>query len=724
MQNRHVDDHLPHECDQCGKKFKLEQNLLRHMQNRHGGNDRPHKCDQCGKKFKLRQNLLRHMQNRHGDDDQPHKCDQCDQKFQLKRHLLDHMRGGLHGSRPYKCDECGRAFKVPVHLKNHKLTHRGEKLFTCPICCKGFITKRYLKDHLFLHFRDDTHSRNKGDVSSPVHVPAKDSALDVKCELCLPSWYFPNTEDFICHLAHHYDCGEFCCDICEKHFKTEMCLQQHLDCHSGNTPGNNFECEFCKIRLKSAALLREHVIVYHDCKTACIFKCRLCQSAFSTDRQRIRHISQVHKDVNELNFPCSFCDDIFASEFLLMTHLSAHNKRRSFTCPVCKRRLTRRNIWIYHMMVQHKGERLAAETSKRQGDNNCRSYKCNEFFCTFKSYRQLRCHRQKHKGEHLITCPICDKGVGTNQHLKKHLFIHYRDEPHDVVEQDKNLDQPILNSLLKVKCQLCRPIRYFTSTVEFKRHLAHHFDYGGFCCHICKKHFATEHLLHWHLRPYKCDDCGCAFKRAQQLRLHKRRHTEKRLQIIEECRRLGGSSLPYRQPVATVTNSHKCHQCAKTFEQEAQLTRHVQQVHQDEKPPVCWICNKLFRTTADLEDHERFHSNPKDLEIDNCGNQQANAVDSLKPRISTKRFEYRCCQCNWRFMTYNALQVHIVHIHDGKARYRCSACGRRFVDKVMLLLHFARFHRKSTSTLHECDFCEEGFVSDSQLKQHLRVHMS
>ena len=273
-----------------------------------------------------------------------HECALCQKKFNLKQSLLCHIQS-VHGNndRPYKCDGCDRAFKRAAHLKRHKVAHimiRG-KLVTCPICRTGFTRKLHLDRHLFVHYRDDALSRNRGDGSSHMHVPTKSSSLEVKCELCKPTRYFANTEDFKCHLAHHYNCGEFCCDICDKRFNTEKVLLQHLKCHI-NRPEKNFECESCKNRFKSAELLRTHVILSHDGHAACLFKCKLCQSAYSTNRQLIHHVKEAHNNVKELKFPCNFCDDSFSSECLLSDHLATHYKLMYFKCSVCKRQFS----WI------------------------------------------------------------------------------------------------------------------------------------------------------------------------------------------------------------------------------------------------------------------------------------------------------------------------------------------------------------------------------------------
>ena len=578
----HMNEHHamgPVMCKICSAVLADRSSLRKHM-DKHS--DEGFHCALCDKQLSCKGSLQRHMLS-HAKPE--HECALCHKKFKLKQSLLCHMQSLHSNDRPYKCDDCDRAFKRDAHLRRHKLTHtgRGEKLFTCPICRTGFARKHHLDRHLFIHYRDDTHSRNKCDEISHLRVLTKMRSLDVECELCQPTQCFPNTEEFMCHLAHHYDFGEMCCDICKKHFASKKLLRQHLKCHK-----ETFECEICKHHFKSAKLLRRHMIVYHDSQTACLFKCKLCQESFATDSQLIQHVKQVHNDVEGPKFPCSYCDHIFCSESLLMSHLAVHKMRMSFKCSVCKRRLSSKNVWIYHMMVQHSGGKVfATKTLKRQENE-----------------------------------------------------------------------------------------RY---------------------------------------RRYTCDECDCTFKSDRQLHRHKRRHAKNG----------SGSSMSRRQRIARVTNGHhQCDDCAKVFQRKAQLTRHVQQVHQDQKPPICCICNKVFKTAADLAKHERFHSNPKDLEIKDPGNRPVNAVDSLKLRIIAERCVYKCRTCKLRFMRPVSLRVHNVLMHAVKAMYSCSVCGRRFVDKVMLLLHFTRIHRKSASANRECDFCEERFVSDSLLKQHLRVHMS
>ena len=102
------------------------------------------------------------------------------------------------------------------------------------------------------------------------------------------------------------------------------------------------------------------------------------------------------------------------------------------------------------MTVQHSSEkRVAAQTLKRQDHTNSRSYKCSECDLTFKSSHQFRYHKQTHTGEMLIACPICGKGIRANNLFKKHLFMHYRDEPKNDMENVENVYQSTSNSHLK-----------------------------------------------------------------------------------------------------------------------------------------------------------------------------------------------------------------------------------------------------------------------------------
>jgi len=53
----------PHPCDQCGKVFRDERDLKRHMMVHTG--EKPYCCTDCLERFRQKAHLKRHLKHRH-----------------------------------------------------------------------------------------------------------------------------------------------------------------------------------------------------------------------------------------------------------------------------------------------------------------------------------------------------------------------------------------------------------------------------------------------------------------------------------------------------------------------------------------------------------------------------------------------------------------------------------------------------------------------------------
>ncbi|XP_069811205.1 transcription factor Ovo-like 2 [Dendropsophus ebraccatus] len=112
-------------------------------------------CDICGKGFRLQRMLNRHLKCH--NQVKRHLCTFCgkgfNDTFDLKRHVRTHT-----GIRPYKCDVCNKAFTQRCSLESHlKKIHgvqqgyaykqRRDKLFVCEEC--GYTGPS--QEDLYLH---------------------------------------------------------------------------------------------------------------------------------------------------------------------------------------------------------------------------------------------------------------------------------------------------------------------------------------------------------------------------------------------------------------------------------------------------------------------------------------------------------------------------------------------------------------------------------------------
>ncbi|KAM5218483.1 transcription factor Ovo-like 2 isoform 3-T3 [Hipposideros larvatus] len=114
-----------------------------------------HSCDLCGKGFRLQRMLNRHLKCH--NQVKRHLCTFCgkgfNDTFDLKRHVRTHT-----GIRPYKCNVCNKAFTQRCSLESHlKKIHgvqqqyaykqRRDKLYVCEDC--GYTGPT--QEDLYLH---------------------------------------------------------------------------------------------------------------------------------------------------------------------------------------------------------------------------------------------------------------------------------------------------------------------------------------------------------------------------------------------------------------------------------------------------------------------------------------------------------------------------------------------------------------------------------------------
>ncbi|XP_035154319.1 transcription factor Ovo-like 2 isoform X5 [Callithrix jacchus] len=118
-------DSVVHSCNLCGKGFRLQRMLNRHLKCHN--QVKRHLCAFCGKGF--------------------------NDTFDLKRHVRTHT-----GIRPYKCNVCNKAFTQRCSLESHlKKIHgvqqqyaykqRRDKLYVCEDC--GYTGPT--QEELYLH---------------------------------------------------------------------------------------------------------------------------------------------------------------------------------------------------------------------------------------------------------------------------------------------------------------------------------------------------------------------------------------------------------------------------------------------------------------------------------------------------------------------------------------------------------------------------------------------
>ena len=149
------------------------------------------------------------------------------------------------------------------------------------------------------------------------------------------------------------------------------------------------------------------------------------------------------------------------------------------------------------------------------------------------------------------TCKVCEKTFNTQSAVNVHMRIHTGKVLPWTIYGSTNKPEIPSVGVYKVrtctfkhsfcfpgekpyKCKDCG--RAFRQQGDLKYHMKRHVDIKEFQCEFCGKEFARRYSLHLHtkihtgIRDYVCDTCGKSFRAAIYLKAHKRIHTG--MQII------------------------------------------------------------------------------------------------------------------------------------------------------------------------------------------------
>lgn len=205
-------------CDKCGKRFRLESTLVRHVTSH--ASEKKFTCSTCGKSFKKMTVLKQHEETHN-----PYKifvqCEICQSVMQMKSLKL-HMEvkhGDRYKDKNFIC-QCGKAFRYEKQLEKHveavhEKAHRG-KIYPCPECEQTFTRRLELREHSFDHF-------------------------DLKVFVCDCGMKFKTRKLLKLHSVVHND-TKWPCDVCSQTFLTRGGRRKHkIKVHGHQNEANFIE---------------------------------------------------------------------------------------------------------------------------------------------------------------------------------------------------------------------------------------------------------------------------------------------------------------------------------------------------------------------------------------------------------------------------------------------------------------------------------------------------
>ncbi|KPP71714.1 zinc finger protein 208-like, partial [Scleropages formosus] len=462
FQQRPDSEDRPHRCDQCGRSYRHPSSLLNHKKSHKTGVFR---CFVCQKRF---YNLLA-LKSHHRShfDLKRHKCEQCGKAFKIQKQLVNHLKihekkrtrgrganqqlqnfaqidGSENGqslnmlakSRTGRsqtsamCSKCGKihSWNKPCPNKDahQKVQNEGAfknkiRLFACDQCAHSYCHARSLANHKKIHHAS---------VSNPGSPKSRLNGAS-------------NQKSSAVHVSPQTDERPFVCDICNRTYRHAGSLLNHKNTHKTG----NFSCSFCSKPFYNAMALRNHTRIHTQKKKHI---CNTCGKAFRLASILLNH-QKVHMQRN-VDFSCPTCGKSYMGKSGLKRHRCGKNQERiskgvkndvkagegrenRFTCEQCGRSyrhasslLNHKNTHttgIYHCVLCLKTfSNLLALKNHRRIHSETRRHSCPDCNKTFRVSSQLRSHRRVHVKERELACIPCQRSFPSRVSFRRHQELH------------------------------------------------------------------------------------------------------------------------------------------------------------------------------------------------------------------------------------------------------------------------------------------------------------
>ncbi|XP_044215996.1 zinc finger protein 628 [Thunnus albacares] len=723
----------PYRCNLCPKAFKGSSALLYHQRSHSG--EKPYKCQDCGKAFK-RSSLLQVHQSVHTGV-RTFLCPYCPLTFKWSSHYQYHLRQHT-GECPYPCDTCPKAFKNSSSLRRHKNVHLGLKPYTCSVCNKSFTQSTNLRQHMRIHTgerpyvcsecgRSFTHSSNLAlhkNSHSNLNAAGKEGKRGEDAQ----------TRNDIVEVV-----------VGAEEVTSSMLTDMVGFVSQAGTDGVGVGMEEVFLSTTSSGQnpnLLPQLTLTSSGENVCASR------AIGTEV----HLS-MDTGASVLLYSCGSCSHTFGTRTELEEHQAIHmapeeHRASGEAGPGAGMEVGDGLVGASHLLADfeevvetttvaesgHTTEVLLGLTEGADGSNaNVGTTQAQ--FDLLQSFTEVTQSSESVQPEARTTwaglsCGYCNKTFKTSGGLNRHVSLM-----HSLSSQSRSqfscsaCDRsfPLLSSLLthqhshtpeqrllaEAEAEIvCPPSLSLSLPLPSSPSQADKQQEGQRKIHVDIITVSEEHEEQPTKpakapkktgaskgtpageRPYRCSECGKAFKGSSGLKYHMRDHTGERPYRCTECGKSfkRSSLLSIHQRVHTGVRAFQCPHCPLTFKWSSHYQYHLRQ-HTGERPYVCKECGKSFKNTSCLRRHSQMHS-------------------GLRP--------HTCSICSKSFSQTSNLKQH-ERTHSGERPFQCTHCNKSFTHSSNLQLHL-RTH--SSRKDFKCPYCSKEFVMHSYLQRHIRTHGS
>ena len=725
---------------------------------------RPHKCSHCSYCALSPSKLLRHMQAVHDSGKVGNfKCTKCDYSSGTKQHLSRHMKyvhSAFHKSPngtkeettnqkslstqgSLKCPHCSYSTLRKSMLSRHiEGMHNCEELKD--IRCTKCDFKCSRKTNLAIHIKtchmptvSDMSSTKTPDVLQVEGIKSESSGKKFPCSECD---YIAATQQMITrHVTSvHENIRNFKCTECSSSFTMKFNLKAHmLKFHPKlikpkikpnepmkqkrqRAPGSH-KCSTCSYSTVGPAKLLRHIKLVHDNDQTKDIKCQKCDYECSRKLHLSLHMKYAHTEMpkspvvtNEEPLPkepieqkckqaapgphkCSYCAFSTITQSKLLKHTQAvhdSDKPKNFKCTKCNYACgTGMHLGQHYKFVHSESQESPMTTNeeikpqeptKQKRQSAPGSHKCTQCFYSTKDKTKLSRHI---KGVHNsdrpknFKCSKCDYKSSTHVHLGQHIkCVHSPMVTNEETIQKEQTKKRRLSAPGSHKCSHCS-----YSTVGPNKLLKH----------VKAVHDSDK------LRNFKCTKCDNKYSTAMHLGQHmKYEHSESQTGPMPTNQVIKPQELS-KHKRQSAPGSHKCPQCAYSTKGKTKLSRHIECVHNSDKPKnlKCSKCDYKCSAKVHLANHMKYvHSE----------SQKSPLVTEKEVEAKKSSDYYLCAQCDFFTSEPPKLESHVEEVHEKvekesnvaeEKQHSCSMCEFKSVFKHNVTRHIKLKHGQQSKSL-------------------------
>ncbi|XP_075420918.1 zinc finger protein 646 isoform X2 [Tenrec ecaudatus] len=646
-------------------------------------------------------------------------CSDCQRHFPSLPELARH-RELLHPSptpeseeadhipRPYRCQQCGRGYRHAGSLVNHRRTHETG-LYPCITCGKDCTNPVSLKSHMRTHTPEGRRRRRPPRPKDAIPCfPGEVVSDDSWSQRLEPeeSWEkqakhteeIPGCESGPAPRAvpdpwedsstqHREGWGSHSApDEGAKHWGAPTNsarapplptpassllsnLEQYLAESVVNFTGGQeptqappaeeerrYKCSQCDKTYKHAGSLTNH----RQSHTLGIYPCAICFKEFS-NLMALKNHSRLHAQYRP--YRCPHCPRAFRLPLELLEHQHSHEDEKSEQpweekgAPTTNGHVEesgRDQIPTAQMLSSISAQELFASGKLEDGGlEEYRPFRCGECGRTYRHAGSLINHRKSHQTG-VYPCSVCSKQLFNAAALKNHVRAHHRPRPGP--GEGRRPSALLPGSGLTPK----------------KEEDASPLDDRPYKCNECGRAYRHRGSLvnHRHTHrtgEYQCSLCPRKYSNLMALRNHVRVH-------CKTARRSGG-------PGPGTPHSH--------LKMEAEATSRAQQepwckreaaapaahppAAPGQTPQICTVCGLLFDDPQSLALHGQTHaaveresnqtetqaSPPRTFACQDCGKSYRHSGSLINHRQTHQTGDFSCGACAKHFHTMAAMKNHL-----------------------------------------------------------------